>query len=294
MMGLARRRAAGFCGSSVRAALLGLLLATPFAGAQAQFKYDVPYVPTPPVVVEEMLRLAAVRADDFVLDLGSGDGRVVIAAATKLGASGIGVELDADLILESEDNAALAGVGDRVSFRREDLFKFDLARATVITLYLVPTINMKLRPRLLNELKPGTRIVSHDFDFGDWKPDARSTVRKNVFLWIVPAKIAGRWRVELERTEGIRSYEVELTQNYQEIDGLVRYGGKVVALWNSGLRGDAVRFTVVDDSAGVDTNLYFEGRVDGGRMEGGVLRGVGVGQQQMRWQATRVDAEGKK
>ncbi|MEI7678248.1 MAG: class I SAM-dependent methyltransferase [Betaproteobacteria bacterium] len=274
--------------------MLGLLLATPFAGAQAQFKYDVPYVPTPPVVVEEMLRLAAVRADDFVLDLGSGDGRVVIAAATKLGASGIGVELDADLILESEDNAALAGVGDRVSFRREDLFKFDLARATVITLYLVPTINMKLRPRLLNELKPGTRIVSHDFDFGDWKPDARSTVRKNVFLWIVPAKIAGRWRVELERTEGIRSYEVELTQNYQEIDGLVRYGGKVVALWNSGLRGDAVRFTVVDDSAGVDTNLYFEGRVDGGRMEGGVLRGVGVGQQQMRWQATRVDAEGKK
>ncbi len=294
MMGLARRRAAGFCGPSIRAALLGLLLATPFAGAQAQFKYDVPYVPTPPVVVEEMLRLAAVRADDFVLDLGSGDGRVVIAAATKLGASGIGVELDADLILESEDNAALAGVGDRVSFRREDLFKFDLARATVITLYLVPTINMKLRPRLLNELKPGTRIVSHDFDFGDWKPDARSTVRKNVFLWIVPAKIAGRWRVELERTEGIRSYEVELTQNYQEIDGLVRYGGKVVALWNPGLRGDAVRFTVVDDSAGVDTNLYFEGRVDGGRMEGGVLRGVGVGQQQMRWQATRVDAEGKK
>ena len=294
MMGLARRRAAGFCGPSIRAALLGLLLATPFAGAQAQFKYDVPYVPTPPVVVEEMLRLAAVRADDFVLDLGSGDGRVVIAAATKLGASGIGVELDADLILESEDNAALAGVGDRVSFRREDLFKFDLARATVITLYLVPTINMKLRPRLLNELKPGTRIVSHDFDFGDWKPDARSTVRKNVFLWIVPAKIGGRWRVDLERTEGIRSYEVELTQNYQEIDGLVRYGGKEVALWNPGLRGDAVRFTVVDDSAGVDTNLYFEGRVDGGRMEGGVLRGVGVGQQQMRWQATRVDAEGKK
>jgi len=294
MMGLARRRAAGFCGSSIRAALLGLLLATPFAGVQAQFKYDVPYVPTPPVVVEEMLRLAAVRADDFVLDLGSGDGRVVIAAATKLGASGIGVELDADLILESEDNAALAGVGDRVSFRREDLFKFDLARATVITLYLVPTINMKLRPRLLNELKPGTRIVSHDFDFGDWKPDARSTVRKNVFLWVVPAKIAGRWRVELERSEGIRSYEVELTQNYQEIDGLVRYSGKVVALWNPGLRGDAVRFTVVDDSAGVDTNLYFEGRVDGGRMEGGVLRGVGVAQQQMRWQATRVDAEGKK
>lgn len=289
MTGIARRRA--FCGgrSAARDVLGGLMLALSLGAAQAQYKYDVPFVPTPPVVVEEMLRLAAVRADDFVLDLGSGDGRVVIAAASRFGARGIGVELDADLILESEYNAALAGVDDRVSFRREDLFKFDLSRASVIALYLVPAINMKLRPRLLNELKPGTRIVSHDFDFGDWKPDARSTVRKNVFLWIVPAKISGRWRLELERGEGIRRYDIELTQKHQEIDGLVRYAGKVVALWNAGLRGDAVRFTIVDDSADTDTNLYFEGRVDGARMQGVSLRGVGAGQQSIHWRATRID-----
>src|SRR5204863_767350 len=118
------------------------------ARAQFDFPYDVPYVPTPPVVIEEMLRLANVKADDFVIDLGSGDGRVVIAAAKKFGAYGVGVDLDEDLLAQSVQNATAAGVGDREAFRREDLFKFEISRATVVTMYLLPSVNIKLRPRL--------------------------------------------------------------------------------------------------------------------------------------------------
>src|SRR3954469_15955441 len=165
--------------------------------ARAQFKFDVPYVPTPHVVVEEMLRLANVGPADFVMDLGSGDGRILIAAARKFGARGIGVDLDPERIEESNYNAQTDGVSDRVTFQQQDLFKFDFSRATVVTMYLLPRVNMQLRPRLLNDLKPGTRIVSHDFDLEDWQPDQKSTVRKNVFLWIVPAKVDGRWRMSI-------------------------------------------------------------------------------------------------
>ena len=264
------------------------------AGAHAQFNFDVPYVPTPPVVVEEMLRLADVRAEDFVIDLGSGDGRVVSAAVKKFGARGIGVDLDPDRIQESEYNASVAGVTDRVEFQRQDLFKFDISRASVIAMYLLPSVNLRLRPRLLSELKPGTRIVSHDFDLGDWAPDAKSTVRKNVFLWIVPAKVEGRWRIELDAQVGVRQYDLELKQKYQEIDGLVRYGKKVGGLWNAALRGDQLRFTIVDDGGEIDSNLYFEGRIVNEVIEGVVLRGVGADQKRMNWRATRLTAEAAK
>jgi SAM-dependent methyltransferase len=140
----------------------------------AQFKFDVPFVPTPHVTVDEMLRLAEVTDRDFVIDLGSGDGRTVIAAARKFGARAMGVDLDQHLVMASEENARKAGVADRVKFLEQDLFKADLSQATVITMYLLPSINLKLRPRLL-DLRPGTRIVSHDFDLGDWQPDRKTT-----------------------------------------------------------------------------------------------------------------------
>jgi SAM-dependent methyltransferase len=256
----------------------------------AQFPYDVPYVPTPPVVVEEMLRLANVGPDDFVVDLGSGDGRILIAAARKFGARGVGVDLDPDRIEESVYNAQLQGVSERVAFQRQDLFKFDISQATVLTMYLLPSVNMKLRSRLLRELKAGTRIVSHDFDMEDWQPDQKSTVRKNVFLWIVPAQAGGRWRTTVALPAGSRGYDIEIRQKFQEIDGLARYEKKVAGLWNPVLRGDRISFVIVDDSGPVDSNLYFEGRVTGDSMEGTIRRGVGKDETRIPWRASRVAA----
>ena len=255
--------------------------------ARAQFSYDVPFVPTPYVVVEEMLRLAKVGAEDFVMDLGSGDGRILIAAARKFGARGVGVDLDPDRIEESVYSAQLQGVSERVTFQQADLFKFDLTRATVITMYLLPSVNMKLRARLL-DLKPGTRIVSHDFDLEDWQPDQKSTVRKNVFLWIVPARAGGRWRTTVALPAGERTYDIEIRQKFQEIDGLARYEKKVAGLWNAKLSGERINFVIVDDSGSLDSNLYFDGKVSADGMEGTLVRGVGADQKQIPWRATRL------
>ena len=155
---------------------------------------DVPYVQTPTDVVTEMLRLAKVTANDVVYDLGSGDGRIVIAAARDFGARGVGIEIDPGLVALSREQARKAGVADRVTFRSDDLFDTDLSDATVVTLYLSYNMNLRLRPKLLRELRPGSRIVSHDFDLGaDWLPDQTVQVlwrdrKSNVFLWVVPPK----------------------------------------------------------------------------------------------------------
>ena len=259
----------------------------PAARAQG---FDVPYVPTPFVVVEEMLRLANVKADDFVMDLGSGDGRILIAAVRKFGARGVGVDLDPDRIAESVYNAQLYGVSERDAFHLADLFKFDIAEASVITMYLLPSVNIKLRPRLLR-LKPGTRIVSHDFDMEDWVPDQKSTIRKKVFMWIVPAQVDGRWRATIALPAGERSYAIEIKQKFQEIDGLARYDKKVAGLWNAKLTGDRISFVMVDDSGPVESNLYFEGRVTGDAMEGTIRRGVGKEEVRIPWRADRASAQ---
>ena len=157
-----------------------------------QVKKDVPYVPTPQAVVDEMLKLARVSKDDVVYDLGCGDGRLVITAVQKFGAKrGVGVDIDPQRISESNENAKAAGVTDRTKFVVQDLFQTDFKEATVVTLYLLPEVNLKLRPKLLAELKPGTRIVSHAFDMGDWKPEKTVTVPgggQTIYLWTVPAK----------------------------------------------------------------------------------------------------------
>jgi len=260
-------------------------VATP---ARAQ-QFDVPFVPTPQVVVDEMLRLANVGPGDFVIDLGSGDGRIPIAAAKKFGARALGVDLDFHLIIQSEESARQAAVEDRVKFMQQDLFKTDLGPATVITMYLLPAVNRRLRPQLL-DLKPGTRVVAHDFDLDDWKPDRKVTIRKNVFLWIVPAKVAGRWRMRLALPGGERAIELELRQRFQEIDGLARAEGQIMApLWEPRLGGDAISFVVVDgEDRDNEASLYFEGRVSGGVMEGEVRRGVGNTQSTGKWHAVKV------
>jgi hypothetical protein len=249
---------------------------------------DVPFVPTPQVVVDEMLRMARVTPSDFVMDLGSGDGRIAITAAKKFGARSLGVELDEHLIFQSEESARQAGVEDRVQFLRQDLFKTDLRRASVITMYLLPSVNRRLRPTLL-DLKPGTRIVAHDFDLEDWKPDQMTTIRKNVFLWIVPAKVAGRWRGRVALPDGLRTVEIELNQRFQEVNGLARIDGQITQLWEAKLSGERLSFVLVDGAdRDNEASLYFDGRVDGNAIEGEILRGVGNGQTRIRWQAAKV------
>jgi SAM-dependent methyltransferase len=268
------------------AALALFVLARP---ALAQVVPDVPFVPTPQVVVDEMLRVARVGQADFVIDLGSGDGRIAITAAKKFGARAMGVELDEHLIFQSEESARQAAVEDRVKFLRQDLFKTDLSPATVITMYLLPSVNRRLRPRLL-DLKPGTRIVAHDFDLEDWKPDQVTTIRKNVFLWVVPAKVGGRWRARVPLPDGPRTIEIELNQRFQDVNGLARIDGQVTQMWEAKLSADRLSFVLVDGTdRDNEASLYFEGRVAGSAIEGEIRRGVGNGQTRIKWQATKVN-----
>jgi SAM-dependent methyltransferase len=205
------------------ATLLGLpALAQPFSDT------DVPFIITPDNVTLEMLKLAKVGPKDYVLDLGSGDGRIVILAARRFGARGLGVEIVPDLVRQSNANARAAGVADRAEFREQDLFKTDLSTATVITMYLLPEVNLQLRPALLG-LKPGTRLVSHDWDLGDWQPDQSVTVAapdkpigreksSRLHLWVVPAQAAGLWCA----AAGLRSFSLELAQKFQNFQGTLR------------------------------------------------------------------------
>jgi SAM-dependent methyltransferase len=254
--------------------------------AHSQF-FDVPFVPTPQVVVDEMLRLAAVGPRDTVYDLGSGDGRIVLTAARKFGAQGVGVELDDHLIYQSEEGARAYNVLDRVKFLQQDFFKTDFSQATVITMYLLPGVMKRLRERML-ELKPGTRLVAHDFDFEDWKPDRKTTIRKNVFLWIVPARVAGKWRVRTGVPGGEHTFDMELRQKYQEIDGFARFDALPGGLWEPRISGERVSFVVVDGrDRDHEASMYFEGRVSGGAMEGDVVRSVGNEQARFKWTAVR-------
>jgi SAM-dependent methyltransferase len=266
---------------------------TPAAAQQFQFsdefryKFEVPFVPTPQITVDEMLRLANVGPQDFVIDLGSGDGRIVITAAKKFGARGFGVDLDGELVARSEENARLAGVEDRARFLQQDLFKTDLTQATVITMYLLPGVVRRLRPHLL-DLKPGTRIVSHDFDLDDWRPDRKTYVRKNVFLWIVPAKVEGRWQGRLALPPVERQLELTLTQRYQQVDAHARLNGVPAQVWEPRLEGDRISFMVVDSSDREnEATLYFSGRVGGDTMEGELVRGVGSARTTIPWRAVR-------
>jgi hypothetical protein len=256
--------------------------------AAQQTNTTTPYVPTPQVTVDEMLRLAEVNDKDFVIDLGSGDGRLVITAARKFGARGLGMDIDANLVMESEENARQAGVADRVKFMQQDFFKADISQATVITMYLLPSVNMLLRPTLLG-LKPGTRIVSHDFDLGDWTPDRKTTVRKNTFLWIVPANVAGRWEMKLPLPPIERLLDLELTQRFQDVSGRARLNGVPVQVWECVVTGDRLSFVIVDTTDREnEAGLYFTGRVTGDVIEGEMTRGVGATRSTISWRAARV------
>ncbi len=273
--------------------LLRILPAAAFcvqvATAQAS---DVPYVPTPMNVVDAMLGLGAVGPGDFLIDLGSGDGRISIRAATRFGVRGLGVDLDDSLVRTARAAAQKAGVGDGVKFEARNLFDTDLGEATVITAYLLNSVNLRLRPQLFAQLKPGTRIVTHDFHFGDWQPDQKITIdvpdkaygppRSDIMLWVIPADFSGVWQWTLPGAGGDVRHEAQLSQKFQVLYGRAAARNRPVLLADAQVRGDAVSFTL-GDAGGVQR---YSGRISGNTISGEVsLPGGG---RSLPWQATRV------
>jgi SAM-dependent methyltransferase len=262
------------------AAAAVLLLALAGCGLRQHFPGpDVLFVATPAAVGTAMLRAAAVTADDVVFDLGSGDGRLVIAAARDFGARGVGVEIDASLVKDSRDAARAAGVADRVTFLWQDLFATDLASATVVTLYLRDDVNRKLRPKLLGELSPGTRVVSHDFDMGDWLPDRVQRVRgpsreHRLYVWIVPAVVAGAWQTRLGDDDAV----LTLTQHYQVVDGTLARAGRRLPVSEGRLEGDRLDVAVGP--------LRLSGRVQGDVVTGTAREGPDATPRS--WSARRI------
>ena len=281
--------------ASRRDFILGLAVALggvvpPAAGAGITHSPNIPtpYIPSTNLAVDELLRVADVKPDDFVVDLGSGDGRIVIAAARDYGARGLGIDIDPALVAESTANAKAAGVADRVAFQHGDALKAEIAAATVVTLYLLPGLVEQVKPRLLAQLKPGTRIVAHDFGFKDWAPDREVQISKTYYLYVVPARVAGKWRVQAELPGGPREYELELEQTFQRIRGGTRVPGGYLPAFEAALTGDRIRFVLVEDQ----TSHHFEGTVTGESIEGVVRSGPGRERVANRWRATRVGPAG--
>ena len=242
---------------------------------------DVIWVPTPDGLVDRMLRMAQVTANDFVVDLGSGDGKIVIAAARNFGARALGVEYNPDMVTLSRRNAERAGVTERARFEQGDIFKFDFTAADVVTMYLLPTLNLQLRPTLL-QMRPGTRLTSHQFTMGDWEPDETSTVDSRPgYLWIVPANAGGNWKMQWRDAAGAGEADVEIDQTFQKIKGTVRFAQLQTTLREPALRGERIRFELMDERGVL---RRFEGRLAGGRMEGTV---TGPGGASGTFSATR-------
>jgi SAM-dependent methyltransferase len=222
---------------------------------------DVPYVPTPHDVVERMLTMADVKAGETVIDLGSGDGRIAIAAA-KRGARALGVDLNPVRIREARENAAREGLGeDKVRFEQKNLFNTDISKTDVLTMYLLTSVNLQLQPVILKTMRPGARVVSHSFDLGKWTPDVSESVRGHrIFFWTVPAQIAGRWQAE----SGAERFLLEIKQEFQKFDGTAQVGTRRVILQNTRLSGADISFSV-DLGKGLQT---FRGKVDKGTITG--------------------------
>lgn len=273
--------------------LLAALCALPPAGAQQKEleRTGGPFVPTPQIVVEEMLRMANVGPKDFVVDLGSGDGVIVLAAVSKLKASGYGVDIDPALVQYANGEAKRLGIAERASFRVQDVFKADLSRASVITLYLLPSMMLNLRHKLLTEARPGTRVVSHDYNFDDWRPDDQIVLdvpekekvngvpKATISLWVVPARVQGKWQIEVDSGE---RYALALRQSYQAISGSLPASAKPLKLTTATLRGEEIAFTMLDGT----TRRAFNGIVSAEAMQGTVSLGAG---RTGRWTARRAE-----
>jgi SAM-dependent methyltransferase len=249
--------------------------------AAARRAPDVHFVPTEYAMVHSMLKVAKVGTKDVVYDLGCGDGRIVIAAVKEYRAKrGVCVDIDPVRIAESRRNADTAGVAQRITFHEGDLFQMDLRNATVVTLYLLPALNERLRPKLFRELRPGSRVVSNSFDMGEWKADSilngnpASQFFNYAYYWVMPADVAGVWRVKVKNGG---NYTLGLEQLYQHVTGTASAGEDKAELSEFVLKGDSVRFVVSD-------SLRFAGRVAGEQAKGKVARG----DESSSWTAERV------
>ena len=254
---------------------------------------DVPYVPSKPEVVATMLRMAKVTKNDLLYDLGCGDGRIVITAAQLYGTRGVGIDIDPDRIQESQENAAKANVGHLVKFLEQDIFQADFHEATVVSLYLLTSVNLRLRPNLLTQLRPGTRIVSHNYAMDTWKPDDSAVVMvnettHNVYFWVVPANVSGVW--EGSWVEGSRktAFGLELEQHFQWPSGTIKRADSETTLTDISLNGDKLQFTASGGDISEGSAMIFTGRVTGNEMQGTVEIKMSDGRNnQTSWKAKR-------
>ncbi len=257
------------------------------SGKEEKIKLDVPYEPSSEEVVGAMLEIAKVGTNDLVYDLGCGDGRIVIAAAKKAGARGVGVDLDPERIKESIENARKANVTERVQFFLQDLFQTEIGKATVVMLYLWPEVNLKLRPKLFRELKPGTRVVSHSHDMGSWEPDQTITASEGhrVHFWVIPANVTGTWEWDMIGEK--ERYVLKLSQQFQKVSGTLQLGSDEIPVKNLELRGDRLQFTVERFFKGQMQILRFIGRVQGHLIEGTAEEMTKSSQGKGTWKAKR-------
>lgn len=273
-----------WAGSVLLATLLGLAGQAP-ADAQLPAADAPPYITTPAPIVEAMLEMGGVTPSDVVFDLGSGDGRIVIEAATR-GAHGVGIEYEEWLVALSRANADSAGVSDRVRFVHGDLFDADLAPASVVMLYLGAEFNLRLRPRLLAQLEAGSRVVSHAFHMGDWVPDEERTIgtgagRATLFAWTIPADIDGFWSL---RIGGGEARSLDVVQRFQQIEGTIGTGEGARSVFQGTISGETITFTVTR----AEGDLVYRGRLAGGQIVGTVTSG----EETAEWTAERFTAMG--
>jgi len=251
-------------------------LASTLALAQQPPVLDVPYVPTPQQVVDRMLQMAQVKSTDYVMDVGCGDGRMVVTAARDYGARGFCNDIDPVRINEAKQNAKKAGVMGKVEFRQGDLYEVDISKADVLPMYLLESIDLKLRPKILSNAKPGTRVVSHAFSMGDWQPDMKEMVDgRTVYLWVVPARVDGRWQVQ--QGQGKPPFALTIKQAYQEFTGQATLNGRSVPVRDGKIQGTEVSFTMETEAGQART---FRGRVNGQSIEA-------VGESGQSWLAKR-------
>jgi len=286
----------------MKSAFLSLCAACALASAATapSWAWDdgtVPFVVSPPEVVDRMLRLAEPRPGELLVDLGSGDGRIVIEAAKRYGTRGLGVDIDPALVARARENARRAGVETLAQFEVRDFFETDLRGVNVVTMYLLPEVNQKLMPKLLQDLKPGARIVSHDYEMGGWRPDetlelavAEKMVgpagRSRVHLWFVPADVRGTWKSELKEHGGLWEFRVE--QVYQRLDVAAHAAGNEIPVRGTRLRGDEVKLVASGNIDGKPWNHLFRGTLKDDRIEGEVLVSDGENTRTLPWTALRV------